>query len=102
MTLMTVFAAVEHPITQGITIAIAGMLIVGVALSLISLFIAGLPRVLDTIGKFWPEVDEPHGKKSHTHSLITDNDAVIAAIGYVLHCEYQKQLQSDSSAASKN
>ena len=96
------FAALESPMAQGASIAIAGILIVGVALSLISLFIAALPWALRVIARFWPEVDEPHGQKSHPESLVPDNDAVLAAIGYVLHCEFQKQLLSDSSSGPKN
>ena len=104
MTLSTILAALEpspaQGISQGISIALAGMLIVGVALSLISIFISRLPHVLAIVAKFWPEAVEPHAKSSHPESLVADNDAVLAAIGYVLHCEFQKQLQSDGSATS--
>lgn len=100
MTFSTILAALEPSTSQGISIALAGMLIVGVALSLISLFIAYLPRVLEAIARYWPEVDEPHVKMSHPDSMVPDNHAVLAAIGYVLHCEFQQQLQSDASTTS--
>ena len=87
---------------RGLAIALAGILIVGVALSLISLFIAALPRLLEVINKSWPEVDEPHGKQSHPESLVPDNDAVLAAIGFVLHSEFQKQLRQDVTGSSKS
>tara|TARA_R110002049_G_scaffold4601_5_gene32642 strand:- start:897660 stop:898022 length:363 start_codon:yes stop_codon:yes gene_type:complete len=89
-------------IGQGVSIALAGMAIVAVALTLISLFIAALPHMLNVVARFWPEVEEPHAKKSHPESLVPDNDAVLAAIGYVLHCEFQKQLQHDPQATGKN
>ncbi|MCG8651934.1 MAG: hypothetical protein MI861_18990 [Pirellulales bacterium] len=83
---------------SGIAIAIAGMVIVGVALSLISLFIASLPRVLAMLGTVWPETADTHGKQSHPESLVADDEAVLAAIGFVLHTEVQRQLAIESGA----
>jgi len=97
--ILTAAAAIGE---RGVAIALAGILIVGVALTLISLFIAALPRLLEVINQSWPEVDEPHGKKSHPESLVPDNDAVLAAIGFVLHSEFQKQLQHPVAGSQKS
>ncbi len=86
--------------SDGATIALAGMLIVGFALTFISLFIAALPRCLAVIENFWPETDEAHGKKTHPESLVPDDGAVLAAIGFVLHTEMQKQLLHEKSASA--
>jgi hypothetical protein len=67
------------------------MLIVFCALILISLFIALLPRILGVISQYLPETEEPHESLSHPESQRLDDDAVIAAIGFVLHTELQKQ-----------
>ena len=101
--MMNIFLAATAPdVGRGFSIAVAGMLIVGVALTFISLFIAGLPRLLEIINDYWPEVEDRHSAPSHPESLVPDDDAVLAAIGYVLHCEFQKQLQSESSGAGKS
>ncbi len=72
-------------------IAAVGLLIVFVALVLISLFIATLPRLLTIVGHLWPEVDDHHGLE-HSESEPEDDLEVIAAIGFVLHSEFQRQL----------
>ncbi|QDV68757.1 Oxaloacetate decarboxylase, gamma chain [Rosistilla carotiformis] len=87
-------AANELP--QAASIALAGMLIVGLALVLICLFITALPRILAVAEKFWPEVEEHHGRTHpQSDSHVPDDDAVLAAIGFVLHQEFQRQLQTD-------
>ena len=80
---------------RGVAIAVAGMLIVSVALSVIALFIAALPRILEWAGKYLPEVEEPHAGRSHPESLVPDDDKVLAAIGFVLHSEFQRQLANE-------
>ena len=102
MTVSFIIAAIENTESRGVAIAMTGMFIVAVALSFITLFIAKLPRLLEIVNEFWPEVDEPHGSQSHPESLIPDDEAVLAAIGYVLHCEFQNQLQSEKSGAKKD
>jgi Na+-transporting methylmalonyl-CoA/oxaloacetate decarboxylase gamma subunit len=87
---------------RGISIAVAGLLIVFTALLLISLFIASLPRLLEIFARAWPEVDEHHHWESHPESFLPENDAVLAAIGFVLHTELQKQLKADEASADKN
>lgn len=75
---------------QGIPIAVTGMLIVFAALVLISLFIAALPQLLAIIAKVLPEEPEHAAPQDRSPSLIPD-EAVLAAIGFVLHTELQKQ-----------
>ena len=90
--------------TQGISIAISGITIVFAALLLISLFIAWLPRVLELIARIWPEVDDLHAasaRESHPESLVAEDRAVIAAIGYVLHTELQRQLAAEKASSDK-
>ncbi len=76
---------------DGVVIAAVGLLIVYVALVLISLFIATLPRVLVLIGRLWPEVDDHHGI-DHVEVDAEEDLVVLAAIGFVLHTEFQRQL----------
>ena len=76
---------------RAVAIAVTGMLIVGCALLLISVFISSLPRILAAVATIWPEVDEPHGGTGHPESLALDDDDVLAAIGFVLHHRLQEQ-----------
>ena len=78
---------------QGFSIAIAGMLIVFLALSLISAFIACLPRMLDVLGKYFPESDKSHLEALRPEKEGRDEEAILAAIGYVLHHELQSHSQ---------
>ncbi|QDS88987.1 hypothetical protein EC9_31830 [Rosistilla ulvae] len=101
MYLLALTAAAVNPqpapneLPQALVIALSGMLIVGSALLLICLFISTMPRILAITEKFWPEVEESHGGAAHPESHVPDDDAVLAAIGFVLHQEFQRQLQSD-------
>jgi hypothetical protein len=52
--------------------------------------------VLEWINVHWPEVEDHHGVE--TPESGQENDlAVLAAIGFVLHTEYQRQLQGDAA-----
>ena len=84
--------------TEGAVQALVGLMIVFSALIVISLFIAALPRILALVSNVWPEVDEPAGNVGHPDSLVADDGAVLAAIGYVLHTEFQRQLESQDSS----
>jgi len=72
---------------QGIELAIAGMLIVFTVLVLISMFIALLPKILRVVAQKYPE------RETHPATPVplgsTDDEAVLAAIGYVLHARIQ-------------
>ena len=73
-------------IGRGITIALTGMAIVATALVLILGFIASLPRILAFLDPFLPEPAHHHGAaKTHPESQVAEDEAVLAAIGYVLH-----------------
>ena len=87
---------------DGLAIAAAGLVIVFFALILISLFIAALPRVLGMVNRVWPEVIEGHHEVAHPESQIADDVDVLAAIGFVLHTEFQRQLSAEPSTVSKN
>lgn len=80
---------------RGYAIAISGLLIVFTALVLISLFIASLPRILEYLAKYFPEVDESHVRQPPSDGDVADDGAVLAAIGYVLHTELQRQLAEE-------
>jgi hypothetical protein len=75
-----------------VAIAIAGMLIVAIALSLISLFIAALPRVLEQVSRYLPEGEDRHAQRMPAESDMPDDEAITAAIGFVLYTEFQNQL----------
>jgi len=83
---------------DGAAIAVTGMLIVFVALTLITVFIASLPRILESVAQVLPESEHRHARPDHSESLLPENEAVLAAIGFVLHTELHKQLKpSDKS-----
>ncbi len=84
--------------TEGIAIAVTGMLIVFAALTLITLFIFALPQILDGVSKVLPETVETHAVPDRSESLLP-NEAVLAAIGFVLHTEVQKQLETDKKSS---
>lgn len=77
---------------RGLVIAVMGMAIVMIALTFISLFIASMPRILGGVAKVYPEREDPHARRAHSENLAEDDEAVLAAIGFVLHTEFQKQL----------
>ena len=83
-------------------LAFAGLLIVFTALILISLFIALMPKILGVLAGVWPETDEHQATAGHPESQVPDNAAVLAAIGFVLHTEMQKQLAADQQTTRKN
>jgi hypothetical protein len=78
---------------KGIAIAATGLLIVFAALILITLFIAALPRILEAVATVLPEAPDRHTVPDSSESLLPD-DAVLAAIGFVLHSELQKQVET--------
>lgn len=97
----SILLMVDEAMSRGVPIAIAGLLIVFTALTLISLFIGSLPRVLEMVAKVLPELEEPHHRPSHPEDETEEDDAVLAAIGFVLHTEFQKQLAAEQNAAGK-
>ncbi len=85
---------------RAVAIAVTGMLIVACALLLICVFISLLPRILAAVATIWPEVDEPHASTAHPESLALDDDAVLAAIGFVLHHRLQEQSRISNPNAT--
>lgn len=80
-------------------IAIAGMSIVAIALTFISLFIATLPRVLEFMERYLPEAEDRHAKRMPSDSSHTDDEAINAAIGFVLYTEIQNQLARERAGS---
>ena len=87
----------EGDLVQGVIIAAVGLLIVFVALILITVFIAAMPKFLNFIGHLWPEVDEHHVFE-HAESDEDEELELLAAIGLVLHTEFQRQLSGESNS----
>ncbi|QDT13840.1 OadG family protein [Planctomycetes bacterium K23_9] len=85
----------ESIAARGIAIAITGMAIVAFALLLIIAFISALPKLLAIVERFVPESEDPHvrtaNSQSHPESQVADDDAVLAAIGFVLHSRLQNK-----------
>lgn len=84
---------------HGIGIAITGMLVVFSGLVLVSLFIAALPKVFELAGRprptFAPRMQAAgEGVMGKELSLDIDPD-LLAAIGYVLHAERERELALD-------
>jgi len=103
-TVMLVFGnilALSETAEEGLSIAATGMLIVMLALTFISLFIAALPRILAAVAKVYPEPVERHAKRTHPEGSVADDEAVLAAIGFVLHTEFQKQLVGEKTGVNK-
>ena len=76
--------------SDGLSIAATGMAIVFVALILVTLFISALPRILALLSVVLPEVPDRHARVDESESLLPD-EPMLAAIGYVLHREMQRQ-----------
>jgi Na+-transporting methylmalonyl-CoA/oxaloacetate decarboxylase gamma subunit len=93
--------ALDETRIRGISIAMAGMLIVMLALTFISLFIAASPRILAAVARVFPEPVERHARRADIDSRVADDEAVVAAIGFVLHQEFQRQLASDNAKVNK-
>jgi oxaloacetate decarboxylase gamma subunit len=93
--LLTLFAVTSWENVEkgeGIAIAITGMLIVFLALVLISTFVASLPFVLNKLEPYLPHI-EHHSPQTVAESLPTDEEKIVAAIGFVLHHEMQNVLK---------
>jgi len=67
---------------QGSDLAVTGMAIVFIALTLISLFIRWLPRISDLVGRLLPTATE-----THVSAPVPETADRIAAIGFALHKE---------------
>ncbi len=74
---------------QVIELSFMGILIVFCALTLISLFLACLPKVLTIIEPFLPQATHGHQQTATSSSdLLSPNEdqqAIVAAIGFTLH-----------------
>ena len=82
--------------SDGLGISITGICIVFAALILISLFIASLPHILAALASVLPPSVLPPEVEHHTApapgAKRNDHDeAVIAAIGFVLHARHRKK-----------
>ncbi len=73
----------------GIGLSITGMTIVFVSLVLVSLFIAGMPRLLPLVNGILPEVEGHHGAPMPSAAGSQVNagreEEIVAAIGFALH-----------------
>jgi len=83
---------------QGVGIAMTGMSIVFVALALISVFIALLPRILRVLARYVPESSahaSPQPRPVETtgrHAAGAGDASMVVAIGFALHTARQRQL----------
>ncbi|QDV81166.1 OadG family protein [Stieleria sp.] len=93
--------ALDETAARGLSIAVAGMLIVMFALTFISLFIAASPRILAAVAKVYPEPVERHRKRPDPKGQSGDDEVVLAAIGFVLHTEFQRQCAAENAAIKK-
>ena len=69
---------------NGVGLAITGMLIVFAALTLVTLIIAAMPRLLASVNTVFPEPASPT-TASKPGPVTRDDGEIIAAIGMVLH-----------------
>ncbi|TWU60239.1 hypothetical protein Poly51_05140 [Rubripirellula tenax] len=85
----------ESVYARGFSIAVAGLAIVFAALLLLTMFIATMPRLAALLDRYCPEI-EHGGPPSRPESKAKEDDAVLAAIGFVLHSElknYENQTK---------
>ncbi len=76
---------------DAINLSITGMLIVFAALTFISLFIAGLPKLLNALSDYLPAEHTHHvGHAAGNADEADDEESLIAALGYVMHKELHK------------
>jgi len=89
-----------HAISEGkgFSISVTGMLIVFFALTIISLFIRLLPVVLDLLEPILPRLESHTQPPTAAERLPTDNEKIVAAIGYVLHLEMEKAGDGESGS----
>ena len=79
-------------VTHGLWTTLSGMLVVFVALTLISLAIAVLPRLLRLLDYVLPSAEEPeHAATPARKSPSTAEDEVLVAIAFALHTELQRR-----------
>lgn len=90
----TPFRWANIPEGNGVAVAITGMVIVFLALTVITVFISLLPKILDALEPYLPTA-EHHGAPPPAEGLPQDQEKVIAAIGLVLHTEMQKAMKNN-------
>ena len=73
---------------QGLGIALTGMIIVFSVLTLISVFIVILPKILAVVAKKFPESAGHHGVP-----VQDEDDSALAAIGYVMHMRRSTEIK---------
>ena len=78
---------------NAVAISVTGMLIVFSALTLITVFIAMLPRILSSLDPYLPAVSDHHHQPTPADALPMDEERIVAAIGAVLHAEMQKAIK---------
>ncbi len=76
--------------SDAIATAATGITIVFVALILIAIFIALLPKILEFVGEVFPP---PINYDAPTPSVKTDDGEILAAIGFICH-EIEKQTKA--------
>lgn len=74
---------------ESIALAVTGMLIVFVALGLVTLFLLLLPHIMTKLNAVFPEREHAHGHAptASASKPQSDEDELIAAIGFALHIE---------------
>ncbi len=70
---------------QAVPISITGMVIVFCVLTLLSLFIASMPRILQVVGRIFPEKVAHTKKVAQPSATESRDEEAIAAIALVLH-----------------
>ena len=74
---------------QGLGIALTGMIIVFSVLTLISVFIVILPKILAVVAKKFPESVGHHGVPVQDE----DDGSALAAIGFVMHMRRSTEIK---------
>ncbi|TWU47831.1 OadG family protein [Rubripirellula reticaptiva] len=90
----------ESVYDQGFAIAVAGLAIVFFALFVLTLFISAMPWLTSILDRYFPAHDHSRSPSVHPESQVPDDGPVLAAIGFVLHHEYEKNIRESKNKTS--
>jgi len=75
----------DQPDPNMISIAITGMIIVFCALTILTLFLTALPKILGVVNKHFPPTEHGHSQAPVTKQEVLEDDLVAALAVALLH-----------------
>ncbi len=89
----------ESVFSRGLSIAVTGLVIVFFALFMLTLFLAAMPHLSAVLDHYFPAHSHGRSASARPHSETADDTAVLAAIGFVLHHEYEKTIRESKKSS---